>query len=397
MSDGRNVSGGTPGTSPYAAGGPRAGWGYSGRRTVGAMPHAVAMVLLTAVALAAPFLASTATAANAPYVLATGTKAPSGTFTTVAGDTGTVAGPGGAATLLWLVTTSCQSCQSGTRALASKVAALASLGVRVVELDASAELGQRGPSIEVFGKRNAGRAYGSKSWTWGVASKALVAAYDPAGYDNVYYLISGDGVITYVNGSPARTMPALMTAAVDLSRGLSGPIGPEGVPEPTAPPLAGLGNAATGAGVDGIACSASEQTAVHLHTHLTIFVAGKQVSVPGGIGIAPPRSSQASPYGAFVNGGRCLYWLHTHAADGIIHIESPTRKPFTLGDFFDLWGVPLAASRVGPSEGKVTAFVGGKAYAGDPRAIRLGDDVQIQLDVGVPVVAPRLIQFPPGL
>jgi hypothetical protein len=30
--------------------------------------------------------------------------------------------------------------------------------------------------------------------------------------------------------------------------------------------------------------------------------------------------------------------LHTHDATGIIHVESPTRRSFNLGDFFDVWG-----------------------------------------------------------
>ena len=29
-------------------------------------------------------------------------------------------------------------------------------------------------------------------------------------------------------------------------------------------------------------------------------------------------------------------WLHTHAADGIVHIESPVDRTYTLGNFFDV-------------------------------------------------------------
>ena len=361
------------------------------------LPAAGAMLALAGAVAVLALAGPAATAAGAPRVLATGTPAPSGSYTTAAGASGTVAGLKGKATLLWFVTTSCQRCQTGTQALASKIGELASDGVRVVELESAGDLGQQGPSIDVFGKRYAGRAYGSNDWTWGVASKAMTAAYDPGGYDDVYYLVSAAGLITYVNGAPAQTMPALLVAATDLGHGFTGPIGPEGVPEPAAPPLAGLAKAAAGASVDGMTCSASEQTVLHVHTHLTIFVAGKAAGIPAGIGIAPPRSSQASPYGGFVNGGRCFYWLHTHAADGIIHVESPTKKTFTLGEFFDVWGLALGPDQVGPAKGKVSAFVDGHAYHGDPRAIQLGNDVQIQLDVGKPLVKPRLIQFPSGL
>jgi hypothetical protein len=34
---------------------------------------------------------------------------------------------------------------------------------------------------------------------------------------------------------------------------------------------------------------------------------------------------------------KCIYWLDTHDETGIIHIESPIKKDFTLGQFFDLW------------------------------------------------------------
>jgi hypothetical protein len=30
--------------------------------------------------------------------------------------------------------------------------------------------------------------------------------------------------------------------------------------------------------------------------------------------------------------------LHTHDTSGIIHVESPTVRSFTLGEFVDLWG-----------------------------------------------------------
>ena len=33
---------------------------------------------------------------------------------------------------------------------------------------------------------------------------------------------------------------------------------------------------------------------------------------------------------------KCIHWLHTHDETGIIHIESPTEKDFTPGQFFDL-------------------------------------------------------------
>jgi hypothetical protein len=149
--------------------------------------------------------------------------------------------------------------------------------------------------------------------------------------------------------------------------------------------------------VDGIQCNTSEQTIFHVHTHLTIFVDGVARQIPYGIGITPPRRAQRTPEGVFLTGGTCFYWLHTHAADGIIHIESPVQRSYTLGDFFDIWGQPLGRERVGPATGKVTALYDRKVYLGNPRDIPLGNHVQIQLDVGAPRVGPESITFASGL
>ena len=65
----------------------------------------------------------------------------------------------------------------------------------------------------------------------------------------------------------------------------------------------------------------------------------------------------STPEGPFVETGSCFYWLHTHAEDGIIHVESPsTTETFTLGQFFAEWGIPLSSTQVGPATGKLTVF-----------------------------------------
>jgi hypothetical protein len=43
---------------------------------------------------------------------------------------------------------------------------------------------------------------------------------------------------------------------------------------------------------------------------------------------------------------KCIYWLHTHDETGIIHIESPIKRDFTLGRFFDLWKRKLNNTQV---------------------------------------------------
>ena len=162
-------------------------------------------------------------------------------------------------------------------------------------------------------------------------------------------------------------------------------LGPEGIVLEAGPALAPASTAATGQAVDGIQCDASEQVVYHIHTHLAVYVNGAARQIPLGIGIVEPAVSQ-TPAGPFASATRCYYWLHTHATDGIIHIESPTRRTYTLGNFFDIWRQPLSANQVGPATGTVTAFVNGTRYSGDPRAIPLGSRTDIQLSAGSPVV-----------
>jgi hypothetical protein len=140
----------------------------------------------------------------------------------------------------------------------------------------------------------------------------------------------------------------------------------------------------TGAPVDGIECQA-EMASYHVHAHLALFVNGKQIAIPKFIGFAPNNT-----------GGGCLYWVHTHDAAGIIHVEAPHLQKFTLGNFFDIWGQPLNNSQIATYKGPVTAYVNGNKYVGDLSAIPLSAHQQITLEVGTPVVPPPNYAFPPG-
>jgi hypothetical protein len=174
--------------------------------------------------------------------------------------------------------------------------------------------------------------------------------------------------------------------------------GPEGVPIPiTKKILAVPAKVHLGETVDGVTCQTVEKVAYHIHVHLTIFVDGKAEAVPYGIGIGQPLQGVNTPDGPFVEVGSCFMWLHTHAYDGIIHVESPTKRTYTLAQFFAVWGQPLSKTQVGPAKGKVTTFYDGKVWTGNPGAIPLTSATQIQLDVGRPLVAPEHIVFPAGL
>ncbi len=161
--------------------------------------------------------------------------------------------------------------------------------------------------------------------------------------------------------------------------------------------LASTAASANGETVDGMKCETSEQVLFHIHAHLAIFVNGKQRLVPEGIGITPPRTEQQSAAGPFVVNGSCFYWLHSHTADGIIHIESPIQRTYTLGNYFDIWKQPLSATQVGPAKGPVTAYLNGRRFSGDPRSIPLKAHALIQLDVGTPAPGAQSFSFPSGL
>ena len=205
------------------------------------------------------------------------------------------------------------------------------------------------------------------------------------------------GVFTNPHVSGLEPIPASMKSS--WVQPPAGKPGPEVIPLTTGPKLASLDNAATGQTVDGVQCNAGEKTVSHVHTHLTIFVNGQSRVIPYGVGIPGFQAYEISPSppagpGPFVETGTCFYWLHVHTNDGIVHIESPSKtQGFTLGQFFDEWGVPLSSTQVGPATGPVTVFFTspGKSpmlYRGDPRNLPLGDHYQIQLNVGRPIVAP---------
>jgi hypothetical protein len=190
--------------------------------------------------------------------------------------------------------------------------------------------------------------------------------------------------------SATSTASASATTATTASTQPS--IGPEGIPLEQGPELAPAATTTQGATVDGVQCAPLEQLAYHIHAHLQVYVSGQPRTLPAAIGLIGPIYEN-TPYGRFYGAQQCYYWLHTHASDGVIHIESPTARVYTLGTFFDEWRQPLSATEVAGNAGKVTAFVNAKPWTKDPRAIPLVPHESIQLDVGTPVVPAHVISW----
>jgi hypothetical protein len=177
---------------------------------------------------------------------------------------------------------------------------------------------------------------------------------------------------------------AASSAAPSSTTTSNGPrVGFEGVPLEQGPDLASPGTTQPEP-VHGIQCKPSEQLAYHIHSHLAVFYNGRLYALPGGVGI-PGSQVQQSQYGPVAVGGQCYFWLHTHTADGVIHVESPLQKVFTLGDFFDVWRQPLTGDRIAGLHGTVSAVVNGKAWHKSPRSIPLLPHAVIQLQIGEPI------------
>jgi hypothetical protein len=198
------------------------------------------------------------------------------------------------------------------------------------------------------------------------------------------------GLVALLGNGPSPGLPK--SQSDKATQTLTGAPGPEGVPIEAGQLVGTETTAATGQTVDGIQCQSNEQVAYHVHTHLSIFVNGQLRPMPAGIGIVLPNAQQ-TPQGPFDSATQCFYWLHVHAQDGVIHIESPTTRAYTLGQFFDLWGQPLTTTQVATVTGPITVFVSGRPVTGDPRNINLGSHEDIQIDVGTPVVPPQKINW----
>jgi hypothetical protein len=164
-------------------------------------------------------------------------------------------------------------------------------------------------------------------------------------------------------------------------------IGFEGVPLQQGPEIAPASTTGT-ATVNGITCGPTEQLVYHIHARLSVFKSGQSYVLPAGVGI-PGSKAVDTNQGPIASGGSCIYWLHTHTTDGVIHIESPSKAIYTLGDFFDIWQQPLSGTQVGTLHGPITAFVNGKPWKKSPRDIKLLPHEDIQLEIGQP--APPIV------
>ncbi|MBI2139944.1 hypothetical protein HYU14_03400 [Candidatus Woesearchaeota archaeon] len=68
--------------------------------------------------------------------------------------------------------------------------------------------------------------------------------------------------------------------------------------------------------------------AMHIHPNISIEILGEKITIPQNIGASREFMSV----------------IHTHEANGVLHVESPKPHQFMLGDFFTIWGKPFNES-----------------------------------------------------
>ncbi|MFG2949304.1 hypothetical protein [Streptomyces adustus] len=157
----------------------------------------------------------------------------------------------------------------------------------------------------------------------------------------------------------------------------------------TAPPWPAPTDPAARVRAAGLPMLGEEGNVLHFHTHLDVLADGKPVVVPADIGI-DLQTDQISP-------------LHSHDTDGVIHVESPVKADFSLGQFMTEWGVALTQDSIGGLKAgngnTLRAYINGKPYTGNPAAIILKEHDEIALVYGPTdqsTKVPSTYDWPPG-
>ena len=114
--------------------------------------------------------------------------------------------------------------------------------------------------------------------------------------------------------------------------------------------------------VDRFRCTSRERTRELAHVEL--FAEKRVLLLPAGIGMAP----------------HCSYDVRTTQPTGVVEFVTGLRP--TIGDLFTVWGQPLSGHRIASFHGAVAAWVGGKRWHGDVRAIPLRRHSEIVIEVG---------------
>jgi hypothetical protein len=146
----------------------------------------------------------------------------------------------------------------------------------------------------------------------------------------------------------------------------------------------------------GLVPETAERLEFHVHAHLDVYIDGRAVLVPAGLGIDTKNrgvhlfhTNGMAAYGGIRSpcDTPCISPLHTHDVTDILHTESATRKYNTLGQLFIEWNVPLTPTCVDTycePQTPIVVYVNGAKFTGDPRTIPLSNFQQITVVIGTP-------------
>ena len=160
-------------------------------------------------------------------------------------------------------------------------------------------------------------------------------------------------------------------------------VGVQTTPPPWQPEYAHLGERLSALGLPGL----NEQI-FHIHSLLRVYVNGKPVTVPANIGL----NDGTGPFSP----------IHTHDTSGIIHMEADQKYPFTIGQFFAVWGVKFSNNQLGPYKpsgaNELSVYVNGKRIS-DPVNYVMQEHDNIVVAYGKPGSFPTKppANFPAGL
>lgn len=159
--------------------------------------------------------------------------------------------------------------------------------------------------------------------------------------------------------------------------------------------------------IDGLPCKTTMPNTYHVHSFVGIIINGRQLALPDGIGMKNPGAD--GTYAGIPNWteyASCYYYIHTHDASGVLHVESPqsvslTSSIYTLGTAFDVWGMPLSSTQIGPYTGTVRAYTAKvplktarilrsdyTLWSGNPRTIPIYSHTTTWLEIGPTYIAP---------
>jgi len=110
-------------------------------------------------------------------------------------------------------------------------------------------------------------------------------------------------------------------------------------------------------------CVLDEKATTHYHAHLVINYLGKRIILPDNIGIEED----------------CMHPIQVHdGKSGVVHVHFTRPYPFTVGDFFSVWGITFSQNQLGgtfaTSRHRISMKVNGKTNDEMERYVFKSDD-----------------------